>query len=315
MSEFSEIPILDIGALIAGGDTGSLASDFFNAYGTTGFGYVTGHGIDSGLIAAVFEASRRFHALPLADKMALAVDRNHRGYIAINTSTDVTSDLATVTRPNQSASFMIMREDAEADEAVYLSGPNQWPDLAGFRETCEAYVAAMSGLGRQLMGLALDAIGARDHAILKAFDEPTIWLRLLHYPPRPAMSPDDLYGSAPHKDFGCLTLLAQDRVGGLQVMTPKGEWIDAPHIPGSLVVNVGDMLHRMSNGRLLSTPHRVINRSGRERFSCPFFYDPHVSTIIEPLAGTGSPRFSPITFGDFLRSELEAGYEAHKVKG
>ncbi len=210
---------------------------------------------------------------------------------------------------------MIMREDAVADDAIYLSGPNQWPDLAGFRETCAAYVAVMSKLGRQLTGLALDAIGAQDHAILKAFDEPTTWLRLLHYPPQPAMSPDDLYGSAPHKDFGCLTLLAQDRVGGLQVMTPAGEWIDAPHIPGSFVVNVGDMLNRMSNGRLLSTPHRVVNRSGRERYSCAFFYDPHVTATIEPLAGTGSPRFTPITFGDFLRDELEASYQAHKVKG
>ena len=312
MAEFSEIPVLDISALINGGDTAALARDFRKAYGTAGFGYITGHGIEAGLIEAVFEASRRFHALPLADKMALAVDTNHRGYIAINTSTDVTSDLAVVTRPNQSASFMVMREDAEADPSVYLSGPNQWPDLLGFRNVCQAYIAQMSQLGHKLMSLALEAIAVRDHSILAAFDVPTVWLRLLHYPPQPPQSPADLYGSAPHRDFGCLTLLAQDEVGGLQVMTSAGEWVEAPFMPHSFVLNVGDMLHRLSNGKLLSTPHRVINRSGRERYSCPFFYDPHVSTVIAPLAGTGSPKFHPLTFSDFLRNELQASYQAHR---
>jgi isopenicillin N synthase-like dioxygenase len=149
---------------------------------------------------------------------------------------------------------------------------------------------------------------------MAGFEVPTTWLRLLHYPSGSAQDPDDLYGSAPHTDFGALTFLAQDNVGGLQVQTPNGDWIDAPRVEGSFVVNVGDMLHRMSNGRLLSTPHRVINRSGHERYSCPFFYDPHVSTVIKPLAGTGQPRFEPLLFADFLRSELEASYEAHKPK-
>ena len=207
---------------------------------------------------------------------------------------------------------MMMREDREAQVGVYLSGPNQWPELEGFREACEAYVIAMSDLGRRLMGLALDALGVQDRTILAAFETPTIWLRLLHYPPQPPQAPDDLFGSAPHMDFGCLTLLAQDDVGGLQVQTPAGNWVDAKPLDGALVVNVGDMLHRLSNGRLRSTPHRVINATGRERYSVPFFFDPHVSTTIAPLPGTGKPKFEPMNFGEFLRSELEAGYDAHK---
>jgi isopenicillin N synthase-like dioxygenase len=108
-------------------------------------------------------------------------------------------------------------------------------------------------------------------------------------------------------------------VGGLQVMTPAGAWIDAPPLPGSLVMNVGDMLHRWSNGRLLSTPHRVINRSGRERYSCPFFHDPNVAAEIAPLpscTGPGNPpRFAPQVFGAFLRAELEASYQKHAKGG
>ena len=312
MREFTEIPVLDLAPLIEGGETTQLADAFARAYGETGFAYIINHGIDPALRASVFEASKRFHALPAADKQALALDASHRGYIAINTSTDVTTDLAEVTKPNQSASFMIMREDEAADAEVYLSGPNQWPELDGFRKVCEAYIQAMTTLGQQMMGLALDAIGAEDRSILEAFDPPTLWLRLLHYPPMPPQSPEDLYGSAPHKDFGCLTLLAQDDVGGLQVQTPAGQWVDAPPIENAFIVNVGDMLHRMSNGKLLSTPHRVINTSGRERYSVPFFFDPHVTTDVKPLPGTGEPRFDPLNFGAFLRSELEASYDAHQ---
>lgn len=312
MTEFTQIPVLDLAPLMAGADTSDLAAAFAKAYGETGFGYVINHGIDPALRRAVFDAARRFHALPEAAKQAIALNHIHRGYIAINTSTDVNSDLAEVTKPNQSASFMMMREDAAVDPDVYLSGPNQWPELDGFRTACEAYASAMSDLGRALMGLALEAIGVKDRTILHAFDTPTIWLRLLHYPPQSPQAPEDLYGSAPHKDFGCLTLLAQDDVGGLQVQTPDGHWVDAPPMEGALVVNVGDMLHRMSNGRLRSTPHRVINTTGRERYSVPFFFDPHVSTEIAPLPGTGPARFAPLVFGAFLKGELEAGYDAHK---
>lgn len=312
MTEFKNIPVLDLDPLTKGRDITHLAHDFTKAYGETGFGYVINHGIDPALTKAIFDASERFHALPIEAKTAISLDRNHRGYIAINTSTDVNSDLAEVTKPNQSASFMMMREDAAADPNVYLSGPNQWPKLDDFRDICETYVQAMTHLGRNLMRLALAALEVDDDAILEAFETPTTWLRLLHYPPQSPQAPDDLYGSAPHKDFGCLTLLAQDEIGGLQVQTPAGRWVDAPPVEGALVVNVGDMLHRMSNGRLLSTPHRVINATGRERYSVPFFFDPHVSTEIKPLPGTGQPRFEPITFADFLRDELEAGYDAHK---
>lgn len=313
MTEFTEIPVLDIAPLISGEDTSALARDFARAYGETGFGYIINHGVDVALREAVFSASKQFHALPETAKQAIALDKNHRGYIAINTSTDVNSDLAEVTKPNQSASFMMMREDPAALEGVYLSGPNQWPVLEGFRQACEAYAIAMTQLGRQLMGLALDALGATDRSVLQAFEIPTLWLRLLHYPPQSPQAPEDLFGSTPHKDFGCLTLLAQDDVGGLQVQTPAGHWIDAPPVEDAFVMNVGDMLHRMSNGQLLSTPHRVINTTGRERYSVPFFFDPNVATQVAPLPGTGAPRFEALNLGDFLRGELEASYDAHQA--
>ena len=299
------IPVLDL-------RSPDIEAELYAAYHEVGFAYLIGHGIGDDLRAAVFGASRQFHALPDAEKRAIEVDGSHRGYIPMAASTDVTSTLATVTKPNQSASFMMMREDAAADPDIYLSGPNKWPDLPDFRSVLETYHAHMCDLGDNVMRIALRAIGAPEDA-MAMFAPPTTWLRLLHYPPMPAQSPDDLYGSAPHTDFGALTFLATDDVGGLQVLDPSGSnWLGVPPRADAYVVNVGDMLHRMSNGALRSTPHRVINRTGRERYSCPFFYDPHVSAEIAPLPGTGAPRYDALNFGTFLRGELEASYEAHK---
>jgi len=312
----TDIPLIDVSAAFGadGPKKDALVDLFRQTYSEIGFAYITGHGIDPALVKAVFAASLRFHALPDREKLAISVDKNHRGYIPINTSTDVNSKLAKVRKPNQSASFMMMREDAVADPQIYLSGPNQWPVLAEFRRTLEAYTTEMSRLANHLMGIAVRAAGAQASDIMPAFDVPTTWLRLLHYPAMAKDSPDDLFGSAPHTDFGCLTLLAQDPVGGLQVMAANGDWLDAPYCTGTFVLNVGYILNRLSNGRLRATPHRVINRSGRERYSVPFFYDPHVLAVIAPLPGTGDPKFQPIRFDGFLRAELEAGYDAHKPK-
>ena len=289
-----------------------LLQDFFSAYNKYGFGYIINHGIEKTLIEQLFQVSKQFHSQPLSEKMRVALDHNHRGYIAINTSTDVNSKLADVKKPNQSESFMMMREDKSELPDVYLSGPNQWPKLENFKEVLEKYTFKMTKLGRNLMRLALLSSGVKDLSVMQSLDTPTIWLRLLHYPPISRNSPSDLYGSAPHTDFGCLTILAQDEIGGLQVQTREGEWIDVPKLEGSFVVNVGDMLSRYTNGLLRSTPHRVINKSGKERFSCPFFFDPHTNAVVQPLKGTGKPKFSPINFGEFLREELEASYEKHK---
>ena len=307
-----QIPKIDISEIEEKEFSRTLLQDFFSAYNKYGFGYIINHGIEKTLIEQLFQVSKQFHSQPLSEKMRVALDHNHRGYIAINTSTDVNSKLADVKKPNQSESFMMMREDKSELPDVYLSGPNQWPKLENFKEVLEKYTLNMTKLGRNLMRLALLSSGVKDLSVMQSLDTPTIWLRLLHYPPISKNSPSDLYGSAPHTDFGCLTILAQDEIGGLQVQTREGEWIDVPKLEGSFVVNVGDMLSRYTNGLLRSTPHRVINKSGKERFSCPFFFDPHTNAVVQPLKGTGKPKFSPINFGEFLREELEASYEKHK---
>jgi len=323
MTELNEIPVIDVAAIYTtdARSVEDLSAEFYRVYSTAGFGYIINHGIPDSLVARVFSASRTFHSLPRERKMDVELNGIHRGFIPINTSTDVNSKLADVSQPNQSESFMVMREDSADSVYVracdYLAGANQWPDLPGFRADVMDYNDAMADLASRLVGVFSKALGV-ESGLVDCFNPPTSWLRLLYYPPAREESSrvDGIYGSAPHTDFGCLTLLAQDDVGGLQVQSPAGEWIDVPRIEGSFVLNVGDMLHRWSNGLLRSTPHRVINSSGLARYSCPFFYDPYVKTEIAPLASCVSndnpARYDSINFGEFLRAELEAGYAHHQ---
>ena len=328
MTESHHIPVIDIAAVHSPGsrEYDALAREFYRVYSTVGFSYIINHGVPDNLVERVFLASEKFHQLPLEQKMAVELNHLHRGFIPIDTSTDVNSMLADVSHPNQSESFMVMREDDNDAPTVkardYLAGANQWPELPGFREDVMAYNKAMSDLAGRLIGVVSHALG--DAQVLKdSFKLPTTWLRLLYYPPSKNSVDDSVtqgvYGSAPHTDFGCLTLLAQDDIGGLQVQSNTGEWIDVPRMEGSFVVNAGDMLHRWSNGLLRSTPHRVINTSGLARYSCPFFYDPHVTANILPLPSCVSAdnpaRYEPVNFGGFLRAELEAGYAHHKKAG
>jgi isopenicillin N synthase-like dioxygenase len=313
-----QLPVIDLQALHEADGLSAVAAEFRAVYSTIGFGAIINHGIPRDLLDALFDASGRFHALPMRRKMQVALNDAHRGYIPINTSTDVNSKLAEVRKPNQSESFMIMREDLPDSTPVrsnaYLAGANQWPELPGFRETLTEANRQFASVAQKLLDVVCAALAVNPSQIKPAFGCPTTWLRLLHYPPQPPI--DDLYGSAPHTDFGCLTLLAQDNVAGLQVQTTSGDWINVEPDRDALIVNVGDMLHRWSNGVLKSTPHRVVNLSGRERYSCAFFYDPYVDTVIEPLSecvGSGKTAlFKPIHFGEFLRAELEASYRQHQ---
>lgn len=312
----SDLPTIDLSA-----PDEQVANDLLRTYTEVGFALVRGHGIGPDLFDELFAASAKFAAQPLHRKMAIALNELHRGYIPIGTSTDVASEYEEVTSPNQSESFVMMREAGPDDPDVlagaYLAGPNQWPELDGFRSVLEAYHEAMEDLARRMIGLFAVALCDIDGVMEPMFERPTTWLRLLRYP-APLGAPSGAgYGSAPHRDFGAITLLAQSDVPGLEVLHPDGRWILVEPEPDAIVLNTGEVMHRWSNGRLRKTPHRVINRSGKERYSAPFFFDPNVSAVVEPLpccvGATNPPQFVPVRFGDFLRSELEAGYDRHRT--
>lgn len=287
------------------------------AYSTIGFAYLVNHGVATETVEGVFAASARFHALPQEDKDAIAIGPTHRGYIGMATSVIVTSSVDTVTRPNMSESLILGRpqeaDDPDVLAGLPLAGVNPWPEAApDIREPILAYQAAMEQLCLRLTRLIAQALGAPADALDPAFEKPTTYLRLLHYPPIPADAPDDLWGSAPHTDYGFITVLAQDAVGGLQVRMPDGSWIDAPTIPHAFVMNSGDILRRWSNERWLSTPHRVKNSKQVDRYSVPFFYDPHVSVDVVPLASCGAPVVDPVNYGEYVMHKFTSNYSQHQ---
>ncbi len=287
------------------------------AYSSIGFAYLVNHGVEPETVDGVFAASARFHALPQADKDAIAIGPTHRGYIGMATSVIVTSSVDTVTRPNMSESLILGRpqeaDDPDVLAGLPLAGVNPWPEAApDIEEPILAYQTAMEQLCLRLTRLIAQALGAPADALDPAFEKPTTYLRLLHYPPIPADSPEDLWGSAPHTDYGFITVLAQDAVGGLQVRMPDGSWIDAPTIPNSFVMNSGDILRRWSNERWLSTPHRVKNSKQVDRYSVPFFYDPHVSVDVVPLASCGEPVVEAVNYGEYVMHKFTSNYSQHQ---
>ena len=282
-----------------------------------GFFYCAGHGIPAGLIDAVFAETRAFFDLPLETKELVAKEKSfcNRGYETLGGQT-----LQAGAKPDLKEGYYIGLELPEDDPRVvarkFNHGPNQWPaDLPGFRPAMRAYHAAMLDLAERLMrGLALSLDLEENH-----FDgfvrDPLAILRLLHYPPHPPQAGSDELGAGAHTDFGGVTLLLQDEVGGLQVFDNASQgWIAAQPIPGTFVINLGDMIARWTNDRYRSTLHRVINASGRERYSIPFFFtgnpDFEVSCIPTCLAPGESPLYPPITVEQHLQSMYSKTYVA-----
>jgi isopenicillin N synthase-like dioxygenase len=288
------IPVIDLAAA----DAPTVARRLGQSFASAGFCAITGHGVADDVIAAAFDAGRRFFALPEETKRRWHIDGwpVKRGFDPIGWQA-----LDPVNPPDLKESFYL---------GVEAIGPNQWPDEAlvpGFRSSLDAYAVAMDALARRMMGLLEHALALEPGWFGPFMRRPTCTTRLLHYPPQPASAAPGQIGCGAHTDWGAITLLAQDDAGGLQVRAQSGGWIEVPPLPGAFVVNTGDMMQRWTNDRWPSTLHRVINRvSGRERWSIAYFFDLDAEASIVPLAtcvGADRPaRYGPITAGEHLEA-------------
>ncbi len=301
------LPVIDVSGLRSPEKPARMdvAAQLRSACADKGFFYIREHGIPEHLIERAFDATRRFFQLPMTSK--LAVDKANsfcnRGYEHLRGQT-----LEPGAPPDLKEGFYcgneLQLDDARVVARKFNHGPNQWPQLDGFRESMEPYFAHMMRLSRLLMrGLALSLDLGEDYFEHFCTDAMAT-LRLLHYPPQPANPDPAEKGCGAHTDFGGITLLAQDRIGGLQVWDPQLGWIHAPPLPGTFVVNLGDMIARWTNDRYRSTLHRVVNLSGRERYSIPFFFtgnaDHVVSCLPTCLQPSATPKYPPTTVGEHL---------------
>ncbi|MGC1440048.1 MAG: 2-oxoglutarate and iron-dependent oxygenase domain-containing protein [Burkholderiaceae bacterium] len=309
--DVEEIPVIDIAPLF-GEDSNGLrlvAEAMRDAAEGIGFFYIRNHGISSQLIDDAQTVAHKFFAHPINDKLRLAPRQHHRGFLQIGQA-----KMHQKARPDLKESF-IWGLDVADDDPDYLSGsrmisPNQWPEFVPeMRPVLNAYFAAANECGRLLLrafAVALDQ--APDH-FTAHFDKPVSRGSLVYYPAQPESAGERQFGVSPHTDYGVITILHQDLVGGLQVSNRRGEWLTAHPIEGTLVINVGDLLARWTNNRFQSTPHRVINSSGRERLAMAVFVDPNDETPIVPVVRDGEkPKYEATQCGAYILGRYDKSF-------
>jgi isopenicillin N synthase-like dioxygenase len=305
------LPIID---LAEGSEDGAVPAQLAERIGAAcrdiGFFYAVNHGVERALMNEAFAQSLRFFALPLAEKQVIAIETigGNRGYSGL-----LHEALDPSRGPDRKEAFNI-GFDLEPNDPELLAGKpfralNAWPKLEGFRETLLAYYDACAALGARIHRAFARDLGVEPGFFADKFDRPMATLRLLRYPAAESAG-REFIGAGTHTDYGNLTLLATDEVGGLEVRTRAGTWIEAPPLAGAFVVNIGDCLMRWTNDVYVSTPHRVVNRSGRERYSIAFFFDPNPDAEVAVMPSCVSPgesvRYPPVLAADYLRFRLDA---------
>ncbi len=315
------IPILDMGPLRRGepGALPAFAAKLRKAFEEVGFYFLVGHGIPQALVDTTFEQARQLHALPLDAKLAIQRNKHNVGYVPIRGGAVRHSALGANAKPDLNEAFFVKRDLPPDHPDVVAEKPfrsaNLWPaELPELRRVVVQYLEALEDLAKALLpGYAVALDLPADH-FAQAFAEPTYTVRIFHYPQQDPAAPDSEFGLAAHTDTSFMTLLTPNRVPGLSIRLPNGKWIDAPVIDGAFLVNGGDLLRRWTNDRFLATPHRVVNRSGQERYAIPFFFDCGVDEVMECLPTCSAPgnpaKYPPITYTEYMTWYRDVTYGA-----
>jgi isopenicillin N synthase-like dioxygenase len=314
--DFTDVPVIDLAPAWSGGDAGrrAVADAISDACGRVGFFYVKNHMLSDADIAAIFQTAADFHNLSLEAKMEVSMTKNNhaQGYLHGMTRGNEKS-----ISENLQEAFQIKRPLADNDPDLIagkpLHGKIPWPSaMLDLKPRMMAYYDKVNELGYELLKLFELALDLRADELREFFKKDMNSLRLLHYPPQKPDEDGVHLGARAHTDTNAFTILAQDANGGLEIRNRDNEWVAVPPIAGALVVNVGEVLKVWSDGVFSSTLHRVINRSGRRRFSIPFFMYPSYDALIQPLLRnpdpsnvapenlhTSMPRDQPFVYGEF----------------
>jgi len=322
---FDKIPVIDLEPMFSGDAAAKdkLAVELRKACIEVGFFYIKNHHFPDEVRRRTFAVAETYFAQSDAQKMAnhVSKSKNIRGYAALleeNTDPTARGDL----HESFDIALEVPADDPDVLAGKVLYGPNQWPDgNAAFRSALEDYHAAMIALSHHLLHAFALALGLEETYFDGMVDKPLATLRVLHYPPQFGEIDDRQIGIGAHSDYECFTILAQDTVPALQVLNAGGAWIAADPLPGCFVVNIGDQMARWTNDLFASTVHRAINRSGKDRYSIPFFFGPNYDTVVEVLPSCvdeGHPaKYPPVSSGDYVNgrfTETFAGYAAQQRK-
>ena len=292
------IPVVDITPLRDGSDTKAVAGALHAASQGYGFIYIRGHGIADDVIAAARATAYEFFRSSPELKETVRISEKHRGWLGrggAKMQDDAKADL-------KESFIWGYQDDAGVTPVEHpLRGPNQWPDfVAGMQSGAMDYFTQAHDVAHHLMRGFAQGLDLPEDFFLRTASRPLSRASYVYYPAQPADLGADQFGVGPHTDFGVLTVLCQDAVGGLQIQDVNGDWMHAPPIEGTLIVNVADLLSRWTDGAYKSTPHRVVNASGRERLSLVLAFDPDPETMIDAREVVGAASEEPITCGDYL---------------
>ncbi|MDP9168085.1 MAG: isopenicillin N synthase family oxygenase [Actinomycetota bacterium] len=298
ITSFTSVPIVDISGLRSPdrGEQDRVAAAIGEAARDVGFLYVSGSGIDESRFDRLLAATKEFFALPIEEKMRsyIGLSRCHRGFVPVGEE-GVANGV-----PDLKEAFDTAL-DLPADDPNYLAGnpmlgPNTWPELPGFAEAVTDYYEAVLEVGHLLLRAFAVALGEDPDVFTQHATKTPSQLRLVHYPHNPDAR--DGLGIGAHTDYECFTLL-KPTAPGLEVLNGAGEWIDVPPVPGTFVVNIGDLLELWTNGAFVATSHRV-RRVVEERYSFPLFFNVDYDTEVKPL-----PQYASAAAGE--RPALKAG--------
>jgi isopenicillin N synthase-like dioxygenase len=315
---FTDVPVVDLGPAWSGdaAQRRTLADEIAEVCGRVGFMYISNHRIAPADVEAIFQTAADFHALPLDAKMPSAMSRNPdaqgQGYLP-----GMMKGTGKTLSENTQEAFQFRRPLADNDPDLIagkpLHGRIPWPQaMPDLKPRMMAYYDKINTLGYEMLKLFEMALGLQEGTLKPYFGKDMNSLRILHYPPQPPEDDGVHLGARAHTDTNAFTILAQDNNGGLEIRNRDNEWVAVPPIENTFVVNVGEVLKVWTDGIFSSTLHRVINRSGRERYSIPFFMYPSYDALIKPLMKnpdpanvapenlhTSMPRDKPFVYGEF----------------
>ena len=311
------IPTIDVSSFALGAErtaeSDAIAAAIDRACRETGFLLIAGHGIARSTRSAMFEQLERFFALPVAEKERIAIGKSscHRGYVALATeSLDDANTLAGDLKETIDTGIDHGPDHPEVLAGTPLHGLNQLPDLPGFREVYHQYCTEAIAAAERVQRAMARALGMPDEYFV-GLGETMYHLRFVHYPAQDRLPPaDGQLGCGAHTDYGTITLLADDGVGGLQVMRRDGHWLDIS-VPDDLYVcNLGDLFAIWTNERWVSNPHRVVNPAHRDRYSIPLFVTPpfraRIDCLPTCLSEGQTPKYAPIEAGPYLLSRFDS---------
>ncbi len=311
----NSLPVIDLApfadAARADPHAAGVAAQLDTALCSTGFVLLANHGVTPVAKQGLLDAMHQFFALPHEEKNRLSIANSsaHRGYVGIAAeSLDNANTMAGDLKETLDTGPEHADDHPEVVAGTPLHGPNQIPDLPGFRAAFEDYRSQVIEAAERAQRAMALALGCAPDALL-TLGETFYNLRMIHYPARSRVTPEaGQLGCGAHTDYGSLTLLADDGVGGLQVMQRNGQWIDITVPDDMLVMNLGDLMAIWTNDRWVSNPHRVVNPPAQDRYSIPLFVTPPYHAWIEclPSCSAGGTKYAPMQAGPYLLSRFDA---------